>query len=176
MQPNQSVSKRPREEDNVQEQNLTINEILNSYANANSEDDSDFVPNPEDEIESSTSSESDSESHSSEEISSSEVQDNAEEVSHQFKDPSTKLFLILPPLQHKRNKKTLYANQPEREKTQEKEKEKEKEQEHEKKLDRTKIMSTTSNGNNIDSNSNSKEQKEVGNGHWTVIRLSLSSA
>lgn len=164
MQPNQSVSKRPREEDNVQEQNLTINEILNSYANANSEDDSDFVPNPEDEIESSTSSESDSESHSSEEISSSEVQDNAEEVSQQFNDPSTKLFLIFPlPLQHKRNKKALYANQPEREKTQEKEEKKE--QEHEKKLDRTKIMSTTSNGNNIDSNSNSKEQKEVGNGH-----------
>lgn len=93
MQPNQSVSKRPREEDNVQEQNLTISEILNSYANANSEDDSDFVPNPEDEIESSTSSESDSESRSSEEISSSEVLDNAEEVGQQFKVASKKPFI-----------------------------------------------------------------------------------
>lgn len=97
MQPNQSVSKRPREEDNVQEQNLTISEILNSYANANSEDDSDFLPNPEDEIESTTSSETDSESHSSEEISSSEVQDNAEEVRQQFKFALKMIILILPP-------------------------------------------------------------------------------
>lgn len=75
----QSVSKRPRDEETQLEQNLTIDEILNSYANVNSEDDSDFVPNPEDESESSAS-DSDSESRSSDDISSSEVQEIAEEV------------------------------------------------------------------------------------------------
>lgn len=75
-QQNQSVSKRSREEEEIAVQNLTIDEMLNKYANENSEDDSDFVPQPEDESESSSS---DSESQSSEDISSNEEQELADE-------------------------------------------------------------------------------------------------
>lgn len=79
------MSKRPREEDSNPDHNLTIDEMLAKYANENSEDDSDFVPNPEDETtatsSSSSSSDSDSASHSSEQISSNEEQANAEQVS-----------------------------------------------------------------------------------------------
>ncbi|XP_026836463.1 uncharacterized protein LOC6547306 isoform X2 [Drosophila erecta] len=75
-----SVVKRPREEDyNADadaeadaDADLTIDQMLAKYANENSEDDSDFVPNEEEE-ESSSSGDSDSESDSSEGISSGEV-------------------------------------------------------------------------------------------------------
>lgn len=69
------VVKRPREEDCNADADLTIDQMLAKYANENSEDDSDFVPNEEEEEESSSSSsgESESESGSSEGISSGEV-------------------------------------------------------------------------------------------------------
>ncbi|XP_034476473.1 uncharacterized protein LOC117783270 isoform X3 [Drosophila innubila] len=70
----QSVSKRSRDEDASVEHNLTIDELLNKYANENSEDDSDFVPNAEDESESSSSESSNS--NSSDDFSSNEEQDN----------------------------------------------------------------------------------------------------
>ncbi|KAH8401153.1 hypothetical protein KR009_003341 [Drosophila setifemur] len=74
-----AVHKRPREEEGSTEadHNLTIEQMLAKYANENSEDDSDFVPNPEEEEETSSSSDSSSESHSSEEISSDEAERNA---------------------------------------------------------------------------------------------------
>nr|NP_001137705.1 jabba, isoform E [Drosophila melanogaster]NP_001188971.1 jabba, isoform G [Drosophila melanogaster]ACL83159.1 jabba, isoform E [Drosophila melanogaster]ADV37217.1 jabba, isoform G [Drosophila melanogaster] len=69
------VVKRPREEDCNADADLTIDQMLAKYANENSEDDSDFVPNEEEEEEESSSSsgESESESGSSEGISSGEV-------------------------------------------------------------------------------------------------------
>lgn len=67
------VVKRPREEDCNADADLTIDQMLAKYANENSEDDSDFVPNEEEEEESSSSGESESESGSSEGISSGEV-------------------------------------------------------------------------------------------------------
>ncbi|KAH8348309.1 hypothetical protein KR084_006384 [Drosophila pseudotakahashii] len=75
---NSVVVKRPREEDSNADadHNLTIDQMLAKYANDNSEDDSDFVPNEEEEDESSSSNSSensDSESGSSEGISSGEV-------------------------------------------------------------------------------------------------------
>ncbi|KRJ99969.1 flocculation protein FLO11 isoform X1 [Drosophila yakuba] len=83
-----SVAKRPREEDcNADaDANLTIDQMLAKYANENSEDDSDFVPNEEEEESSSSSSSggSDSESGSSEGISSGDV----EEVVSQAKQKS----------------------------------------------------------------------------------------
>ncbi|XP_016958647.1 uncharacterized protein LOC108030317 isoform X2 [Drosophila biarmipes] len=77
---NSVVVKRPREEDcNADaDHNLTIDQMLAKYANENSEDDSDFVPNEEEEDASSSSSssgDSDSESGSSEEISGGEVEE-----------------------------------------------------------------------------------------------------
>ncbi|XP_070069127.1 uncharacterized protein Jabba isoform X5 [Drosophila takahashii] len=77
---NSVVVKRPREEDSNADadHNLTIDQMLAKYANENSEDDSDFVPNEEEEDESSSSSSSensDSESGSSEGISSGEVEE-----------------------------------------------------------------------------------------------------
>ncbi|XP_030559048.1 flocculation protein FLO11 isoform X2 [Drosophila novamexicana] len=90
---NHSVSKRPREEDSNPDHNLTIDEMLAKYANENSEDDSDFVPNPEDETtatsSSSSSSDSDSASHSSEQISSNEEQANAEQHKESMKPNKT---------------------------------------------------------------------------------------
>ncbi|XP_043645512.1 uncharacterized protein LOC122614872 isoform X2 [Drosophila teissieri] len=83
-----SVAKRPREEDcNADaDANLTIDQMLAKYANENSEDDSDFVPNEEEEESSSSSSSgnSDSESGSSEGISSGDV----DEVVRQAKQKS----------------------------------------------------------------------------------------
>ncbi|XP_017961766.1 uncharacterized protein DDB_G0283357 isoform X3 [Drosophila navojoa] len=79
-QKNESVAKRPRDDDLNPDHNLTIDEMLSKYANENSEDDSDFVPNAEDEnTTSGTSSESESESNSSEQISSTEEQEQAEQ-------------------------------------------------------------------------------------------------
>lgn len=79
------VVKRPREEDCNADADLTIDQMLAKYANENSEDDSDFVPNEEEEEESSSSSgESESESGSSEGISSGEV----DEVVSQAKQKS----------------------------------------------------------------------------------------
>ncbi|XP_017077224.1 uncharacterized protein LOC108111999 isoform X4 [Drosophila eugracilis] len=79
-----SVVKRPREEDcNIDaDHNLTIDQMLAKYANANSEDDSDFVPNEEEDKSSSSSSsgDSDSESGSSEGISSGETEDLIDQV------------------------------------------------------------------------------------------------
>ncbi|XP_017033509.1 serine-aspartate repeat-containing protein F isoform X2 [Drosophila kikkawai] len=76
-----AVMKRPREEDSHADadHNLTIDQMLAKYANENSEDDSDFVPNAEEEDTSGSSSESSQES--SDEISSGE----AEEVLSQAK-------------------------------------------------------------------------------------------
>ncbi|KAH8254663.1 hypothetical protein KR032_011551 [Drosophila birchii] len=69
------VMKRPREEDlNADaDHNLTIDQMLAKYANENSEDDSDFVPNPEEEDTGSSSSESSDESN--DEISSGEAEE-----------------------------------------------------------------------------------------------------
>ncbi|KAH8397232.1 hypothetical protein KR215_010930 [Drosophila sulfurigaster] len=86
-QQNQSVAKRPREEEETAVQNLTIDEMLNKYANENSEDDSDFVPQAEDE---SATSSSESESHSSDEISSNEEQEIAEKHKSNGLPPSKK--------------------------------------------------------------------------------------
>lgn len=87
--------------------NLTIEQMLSKYANENSEDDSDFVPNAEDEnTTSDTSSESESESHSSEHSSSNEEQENTEQVDsirlHIDRAFSNSLSLC-PSLQHKEN-------------------------------------------------------------------------
>ncbi|XP_033154113.1 pinin isoform X2 [Drosophila mauritiana] len=81
-----SVVKRPREEDCNADADLTIDQMLAKYANENSEDDSDFVPNEEEEESSSSNSSGDSESESgsSEEISSGEV----DEVVSQAKQKS----------------------------------------------------------------------------------------
>lgn len=157
MQSPQSVSKRPRDEENTPEQNLTVDEILNSYANANSEDDSDFVPNPEDDSDSSAS-DSDSESRSSDDISSSEVQENAEEVSdHRIDLQSIDQSIIDTELQHERIVKNGVHQSTATATTTEKP------AEQHNKLDKTKTMSTNSNGNADDNKS--KEQKDVGNGH-----------
>nr|XP_016941070.1 uncharacterized protein LOC108018131 isoform X2 [Drosophila suzukii] len=77
---NSVVVKRPREEDSNADadHNLTIDQMLAKYANENSEDDSDFVPNEEEEDESSSSSssgDSDSESGTGDEISGAEVEE-----------------------------------------------------------------------------------------------------
>ncbi|XP_016941068.2 dentin sialophosphoprotein isoform X1 [Drosophila suzukii] len=77
---NSVVVKRPREEDSNADadHNLTIDQMLAKYANENSEDDSDFVPNEEEEDESSSSSssgDSDSESGTGDEISGGEVEE-----------------------------------------------------------------------------------------------------
>ncbi|KMY94936.1 uncharacterized protein Dsimw501_GD25361, isoform G [Drosophila simulans] len=81
-----SVVKRPREEDCNADADLTIDQMLAKYANENSEDDSDFVPNEEEEESSSSNSSGDSESESgsSEGISSGEV----DEVVSQAKQKS----------------------------------------------------------------------------------------
>lgn len=78
------VVKRPREEDCNADADLTIDQMLAKYANENSEDDSDFVPNEEEEKESSSSSsgESESESGSSEGISSGEVDEVVSQVGY----------------------------------------------------------------------------------------------
>ncbi|KAH8290640.1 hypothetical protein KR054_004748 [Drosophila jambulina] len=70
-----AVMKRPREEDSNADadQNLTIDQMLAKYANENSEDDSDFVPNAEEEDTSGSSSESSDES--SDDISSGETEE-----------------------------------------------------------------------------------------------------
>ncbi|KAH8337019.1 hypothetical protein KR059_011712 [Drosophila kikkawai] len=70
-----AVMKRPREEDSHADadHNLTIDQMLAKYANENSEDDSDFVPNAEEEDTSGSSSESSQES--SDEISSGEAEE-----------------------------------------------------------------------------------------------------
>jgi len=87
---NQSVSKRSRNEDeDCEVQNMTIDEMLNKYANENSEDDSDFVPNAEDESESSESSDSShskssDESNSNEEQEPEQEQENVEKVSDEY--------------------------------------------------------------------------------------------
>ncbi|XP_037955923.1 uncharacterized protein LOC119685648 isoform X2 [Teleopsis dalmanni] len=57
----QQAVKRPREECNEQneekpELNLTCSELLDKYANENSDDDSDFIPNPNEDADDSTSS------------------------------------------------------------------------------------------------------------------------
>ncbi|SPP73513.1 flocculation protein FLO11 isoform X1 [Drosophila guanche] len=74
-----AVMKRPREEeantDADADHNLTIDQMLAKYAQENSEDDSDFVPNPDEEEESSDGTSS--ESNTSEEISSDEANENA---------------------------------------------------------------------------------------------------
>ncbi|XP_016991515.1 uncharacterized protein DDB_G0283357 isoform X5 [Drosophila rhopaloa] len=79
-----SVVKRPREEDSNADHdpdhNLTIDQMLAKYANDNSEDDSDFVPNEEEDDSSSTSEESESETHSSEGMSSNEVEELVEQA------------------------------------------------------------------------------------------------
>ncbi|XP_017040907.1 uncharacterized protein LOC108087843 isoform X2 [Drosophila ficusphila] len=84
---NSVVVKRPREEDSHvdPDHNLTIDQMLAKYANENSEDDSDFVPNEEEEETNTSSSEEDSESESesSGEISSSELK----ELGDQAKKP-----------------------------------------------------------------------------------------
>ncbi|KAH8292954.1 hypothetical protein KR018_008535 [Drosophila ironensis] len=70
-----AVSKRPREDEACPDDNLTIDQMLEKYANEDSENDSDFVPNLEEEEDTSANSsseESSSESHSSEEISNGE--------------------------------------------------------------------------------------------------------
>ncbi|XP_037714152.1 uncharacterized protein LOC119549906 isoform X4 [Drosophila subpulchrella] len=77
---NSVVVKRPREEDSNADahHNLTIDQMLAKYANDNSEDDSDFVPDEEDESSNSSSSssgDSDSESGSGDEISAGEVEE-----------------------------------------------------------------------------------------------------
>lgn len=77
--------KRPREEDPATDpdHNLTIDQMLAKYANENSDNDSDFVPNLEEEEDSSSntsSDESSSESHSSDEISSGEREEMANQV------------------------------------------------------------------------------------------------
>lgn len=78
------VVKRPREEDCNADADLTIDQMLAKYANENSEDDSDFVPNEEEEEEESSSSsgESESESGSSEGISSGEVDEVVSQVGY----------------------------------------------------------------------------------------------
>ncbi|XP_041449223.1 chromodomain-helicase-DNA-binding protein 2 isoform X3 [Drosophila obscura] len=74
-----AVMKRPREEeanadgDADADHNLTIDQMLAKYAQENSEDDSDFVPNPDEEEESSDGTSS--ESNTSEEISSDEAKE-----------------------------------------------------------------------------------------------------
>ncbi|XP_017106864.2 uncharacterized protein Jabba isoform X5 [Drosophila bipectinata] len=79
-----AVMKRPREEDPCADpdHNLTIDQMLAKYANENSDNDSDFVPNLEEEDSSSNTSsdESSSESHSSDEISSGEREEMANQV------------------------------------------------------------------------------------------------
>lgn len=72
--------KRPREEDTNAEadHNLTIDQMLAKYANENSEDDSDFVPNLEEEDTSGSSSNSSDES--SDEISSGEAEEVLSQV------------------------------------------------------------------------------------------------
>ncbi|XP_052841400.1 uncharacterized protein LOC128255726 isoform X10 [Drosophila gunungcola] len=80
---NSPVVKRPREEDSNADpdHNLTIDQMLAKYANENSEDDSDFVPNEEEDgSSSSTSEDSDSETHSSEGLSSDEVEKLVEQA------------------------------------------------------------------------------------------------
>ncbi|XP_023178109.2 signal transducer and activator of transcription B isoform X1 [Drosophila hydei] len=84
--PKENVAKRPRDDDMNADHNLTIEQMLSKYANENSEDDSDFVPNAEDEnTTSDTSSESESESHSSEHSSSNEEQENTEQHKENIK-------------------------------------------------------------------------------------------
>ncbi|XP_023033068.1 RNA polymerase II degradation factor 1 isoform X2 [Drosophila willistoni] len=70
----QNVSKRPREEESQTEadHNLTIDEMLAKYANVNSEDDSDFVPNAAGESSDDSSEESSDNSKSNPSSSSSE--------------------------------------------------------------------------------------------------------
>ncbi|XP_017125864.1 histone H3.v1 isoform X1 [Drosophila elegans] len=80
---NSPVVKRPREEDSNADpdHNLTIDQMLAKYANENSEDDSDFVPNEEEDgSSSSTSEDSDSETHSSEGMSSDDVEKLVEQA------------------------------------------------------------------------------------------------
>jgi len=84
---NSVVVKRPREEDSNADadHNLTIDQMLAKYANENSEDDSDFVPNEEEEDESSSSSssgDSDSESGTGDEISGGEVEELIDQVGY----------------------------------------------------------------------------------------------
>ncbi|XP_033251682.1 AF4/FMR2 family member 4-like isoform X2 [Drosophila miranda] len=77
-----AVMKRPREDetntDPDTDHNLTIDQMLAKYALENSEDDSDFVPNPDEEEESSDGTSS--ESNSSEEISSDGANDIADQA------------------------------------------------------------------------------------------------
>ncbi|XP_026840912.1 flocculation protein FLO11 isoform X1 [Drosophila persimilis] len=77
-----AVMKRPREDetntDLETDHNLTIDQMLAKYALENSEDDSDFVPNPDEEEESSDGTSS--ESNTSEEISSDEANDIADQA------------------------------------------------------------------------------------------------
>lgn len=49
--------KRPRDDDNA-DLNMTVDEMLNKYANEDSEDDSDYVPHEDEEGSSSSTSES----------------------------------------------------------------------------------------------------------------------
>ncbi|EDV38034.2 uncharacterized protein Dana_GF13755, isoform F [Drosophila ananassae] len=90
-----AVMKRPREEDPCADpdHNLTIDQMLAKYANENSDNDSDFVPNLEEEDSSSNTSsdESSSESHSSDEISSGE----REEMANQVKPPGKKPGVVM---------------------------------------------------------------------------------
>ncbi|XP_064543953.1 putative uncharacterized protein DDB_G0288537 isoform X2 [Drosophila montana] len=107
---NHSVAKRPRDEDSNPDHNLTIDEMLAKYANENSEDDSDFVPNPEDETSatsSSSSSESDSASHSSEQISSNEEQANAEQHKENIKPNKTSQNHVEKPKDHQAKAATV---------------------------------------------------------------------
>ncbi|XP_034650986.1 uncharacterized protein LOC117890310 isoform X6 [Drosophila subobscura] len=132
-----AVMKRPREEEANTEadadHNLTIDQMLAKYAQENSEDDSDFVPNPDEEEESSDGTSS--ESNTSEEISSDEANENAVQAT---KKPPT---LVVENGVHK-------AEPNER---------KDKEMEMAKENDKGKLSATTtSNGGQ------NKEQAEVG--------------
>ncbi|KAL7737238.1 hypothetical protein ACLKA6_005418 [Drosophila palustris] len=128
----QSVSKRSRDEDAAVEHNLTIDEMLNKYANENSEDDSDFVPNAEDESESSCSDSSNSNSNSSDDFSSNEEEENVEK----YKSNNG--------VQHNKSESQL-----DKDKNKDKTKEKEKEKDQEKPTKTTTTTTTTkSNGSN----------------------------
>ncbi|XP_015039312.2 uncharacterized protein Jabba isoform X5 [Drosophila pseudoobscura] len=132
-----AVMKRPREDetntDPDADHNLTIDQMLAKYALENSEDDSDFVPNPDEEEESSDGTSS--ESNTSEEISSDEANDIADQATR--KPPA----LVVENGVHK-------AEPNER---------KDKEMEMAKENDKGKLSATTTSNGGHD-----KEQAEVG--------------